>query len=137
MRSYHQTQISTYFKMRFNENLALRPVLMQSETWIEKPVFDRSKTGFLMQLNKRLFNSRFVAHGFQLDQTVEKTWIFKLKPQLVGFMHRKCFQVFLPHSCTSITRPHAHPTRDTTPHDNIGNAGLAAVTSVGARRELT
>ena len=113
--------------MRFNENLALRPVLMQSETWIEKPVFDRSKTGFLMRLNKRLFNSRFVAHGFQLDQTVEKTWIFKLKPQLDS-----CIGNVFKSSCRILVRvSHAHtPTQHATRPHTTTSATLAWLLSL-------
>ena len=54
-----------------------RPVLMQSDTWLEKVSFrSETKNGFHMQLEKRLFNPRFFDYVFQLDETLEKTKIF-------------------------------------------------------------
>ena len=85
---------------------------MQSETWIKKAGF-RSET---TQLKKHLFNPRVFDYDFQLDQTAEKTEIYDPT--------RQSNQNVPPHTRTSITHPH-----------NIGDAGLAAVTSTAARRE--
>ena len=40
-----------------------------------------------------------------------------------------------PHTRTSITHPHNKTTYDKTPHHNIGDAGLAVVTSAAGRLE--
>ena len=59
------------------KNLGLRPVLMQSETWIEKAGFrSETKNGFLMQLKKRLFNPRFSIVFFNRNRQSKALEIF-------------------------------------------------------------
>ena len=68
------TIIANFLSFRtFGRSVFVRPLLLQSETRIEKAGF-RSETnnGIIMQLDKRLFNPRFFDYDFQLDQTVKK-----------------------------------------------------------------
>ena len=88
-----------------------------------------------MQLKKRLFDPRFFDYDFQLDQAVKKTEISDPTREsdscILNVIKSRRILVRVSHIHTR-TR---HTRYDRTPHDNIGNAGLAAVTSAAARRE--
>ena len=86
-----------------------------------------------MQLKKPLLNPRFFDYDFQLDQTVGKTETFdptRQSDSCIGNV-KKSRRLLVRVSHTTRHK------RQTTPHDNIGNAGLAAVTSAAARREVS
>ena len=83
-----------------------------------------------MQLKKRLFNTRFFDHGSHWDQTVEKAEIFD--PNLQS---ESCIVPMLESPAAYWYDPHNNTTHDITPYHNIGDVGLAVVTSAADRHE--
>ena len=95
----------------------LRPLLMQSETRIEKAGFRvETKNGNLEQLKKRLFNPRIFDYDFQLDQTVEKAEISdptRQSDSCIGNV-RKSRRILVRVSHTHTTTRHTTRPRTTT-----------------------
>ena len=85
-----------------------------------------------MQLKKRLFSPVFFDYDFQLDQAVGKAEIFdptRQSDSCTGNV-KKPRRILV-----RVSHIHQHDIRHTTSNHNIGDAGLAAVTSAAARRE--
>ena len=96
----------------------LKPILMQSDWWIEKGGFrSETKSGILTQSKKCLFDPNFFDRAIRSAHPVEKIDLFN------GMCGSDCSieRVFEVHRISH------HPTRHTITPYNISDAGLAAI----------
>ena len=113
----HRIIKSDFIRSDFAKSDCIRPILMQSDRWIEKGGFrSETKSSILTQSKKCLFDPNFFDRAIRSTHPVEKIDFFKV---MCG-SHCSIERIFEAHRISH------HPTRHTITPYNSSDAGLTA-----------